>query len=64
MYRIRLIDKSHGHYHADMEYTVPEAQRGFWMGRYPVEGRVAAYMCDHCGRLLLYGVPYEDAAED
>lgn len=42
MYRIRLIDKGHGQYHHELEYTVPEAQRGFWMGQFSVEGRVAA----------------------
>jgi hypothetical protein len=60
MYRIRLIDKTHHHMHADLEYTVPEAQRSFWRGQFPVEGRVRAYMCDRCGRLNLYGVPYDD----
>jgi hypothetical protein len=60
MHRIRLIDKAHGGGHNDLEYTVPEARRSFWMSRYPVEGRVGAYMCDGCGRLLLYGVPYHD----
>jgi hypothetical protein len=63
MYRIRLIDKAHGQSHAELEYTVPQAHRSFWLGQYPVEGRVAAYMCDHCGRVLLYGIPYDYAEE-
>jgi hypothetical protein len=58
MYRIRLIDKAHYSAHMDFEYTVPEAERSFWMGHYPVEGKVAAFMCDDCGRLALYGMPY------
>jgi hypothetical protein len=64
MYRIRLIDKfSNYQAHGEVEYTVPEAQRSSWTGRFPVEGRVAAFMCDHCGRLLLYGIPYGEAEE-
>ena len=58
MHRIRLIDKTHG-VHADLEYTLPEAQRGFWLARFPVEGKVRAYMCDHCARILLFGEPAE-----
>jgi hypothetical protein len=57
MQRIRLIDKSHYETHAEFEYTVPEAERGFWTGQYAVEGRVEAYMCHSCGRVMLYGVP-------
>jgi hypothetical protein len=67
MYRIRLIDKTHHQAHAELEYTVLEAQRSFWMGQFPVEGQVAALMCDRCGRLLLYGAPYgeiEETADD
>jgi hypothetical protein len=37
----------------------PEAKRSFWTGRYPIEGKVAACMCDDCGRILLYGEPRE-----
>ena len=42
---IKLIDKSHGGAHTAMEYTSPEAKRGFWTWAYPVEGMVAAFMC-------------------
>jgi hypothetical protein len=57
MQPIRLIDKSHYQMHAELEYTVPEAERSFWTGQYAVEGSVVAYMCPGCGRVLLYGVP-------
>jgi uncharacterized OB-fold protein len=60
MFPIKLIDKTHHGAHAEMEYTVPEAQRGFWMGQFPVEGRIVSLMCDDCGRILLYGVPYAE----
>jgi uncharacterized OB-fold protein len=55
MHPIRLIDKTQAGAHADLEYSLPEAKRSFWMARYPVEGKVGAYMCDHCARILLYG---------
>ncbi len=41
----------------EMIYMAVEAKQSFWTGRYPVEGQVAACMCDGCGRILLYGVP-------
>ncbi len=42
-----------------LRYMAPEARRSFWTGRLPVEGKVAACMCDACGRILLYGEPRE-----
>jgi hypothetical protein len=53
---IRLIDRAHAQEH-DVEYTLPSAKRSFWTGAYPKEGRVEAFMCSHCGRITLYGVP-------
>jgi hypothetical protein len=55
MHGIRLIDKTHGGRHSDLEYTLPDAQRSLWFGLFPVEGIVKAYMCDRCGRILLFG---------
>lgn len=40
--------------HGVLEYAVGEAERSKWTGQFPVEGRVHAYMCDVCGRVLLY----------
>jgi hypothetical protein len=56
LHEIKLIDKT-GEYsrHDPLEYALPEAERSFWLGRYAVEGKVVAYMCDQCGRILLYG---------
>jgi hypothetical protein len=54
---IRIIDKTHHSAHADLEYTVPEARRSMWTGRFPIEGKVEADMCGQCGRIRLYGVP-------
>ncbi|QDU44354.1 hypothetical protein [Symmachiella dynata] len=51
---VRLIDKAFNT-HENVEYTVPEAKRSFWSGQFPIEGKVAAFMCDSCGRMLFYG---------
>ena len=51
---IRLIDKVQlGHTY--LEYAVGESERGFWTAKFPVEGRIASYMCQQCGRITLYG---------
>ena len=57
MHPIRLIDKAHAWAHGQMEYSLLEAERSLWRGQYPVEGKVGAYMCEHCARILLYGEP-------
>lgn len=58
MHQIKLIDKT-GRLdeQTDLEYALPESKRSFWSGKVPVAGRVAACMCDGCGRILLYGIP-------
>lgn len=63
MHSIRLIDKTHQGRHSDLEYALPDAQRSFWLGGYPVEGIVKAYMCDRCGRILLFGEAAEPEAQ-
>ena len=57
---IKLIDKANMGIHTALEYTLPEAKRGFWTGGYPVEGRVSAFMCPTCGRISLYGVTRQE----
>ncbi len=52
---IQIVDKQGRKYgHAIMEYAVNEAQQSFWTGRFPIEVKVNASMCDQCGRVLLY----------
>jgi hypothetical protein len=41
----------------ELSYMAAEATRSFWTGRYPIEGKVTACLCDGCGRILLYGEP-------
>tara|TARA_B100000809_G_C14796561_1_gene408667 strand:+ start:296 stop:475 length:180 start_codon:yes stop_codon:yes gene_type:complete len=56
MRRIQLIDKVQlGHSY--MEYAVGESERSIYTAKFPVEGRVASYMCEQCGRITLYGEP-------
>ena len=56
MHQIKLIDKSgRMDEQTDLEYSLPETTRSFWLGKLPVAGVVAACMCDGCGRILLYG---------
>jgi hypothetical protein len=50
---IKLIDKDR--VDTDFEYTIPEANRNVWTGRFAVVGKVTAFMCGHCGRIVLYG---------
>jgi hypothetical protein len=54
-----MLDQSAGGMHFDLEYSLPEAKRSFWSKRYPVEGKVVAYMCDGCGPIILYGEPVQ-----
>ncbi len=54
---IQIIDKKGAWLaaHTVLEYAVGESKRSEWTGQFPVQGRVHAYMCDGCGRVLLYG---------
>ena len=54
--RIQMIDKVQMG-HSFPEYAVGEVERSIWTAKFPIEGRVASYMCDQCGRITLYGEP-------
>ena len=53
--RIQMIDKIQTD-HTHLEYAAGEAKAN-WMGKFPIEGRIASYMCGQCGRITLYGEP-------
>ena len=56
---IKLLDPTRMGQLARISYTVPDASRRFWSGRYPVEGEadpLDAFLCDACGRIVAYGV--------
>ena len=57
---IRLIDKGEAGSHHDVEYAARDAGQGFWTWRYPVAGRVAAWLCPDCGRIALYAEPRDE----
>jgi hypothetical protein len=63
MHAIKIIDRGGGAFRRErgvIYYTVPEARRSFWTGEFPIEGKLAAYMCQGCARILLYGVPLKE----
>ena len=55
-HEIRLIDKSNYGAQDNFAYTLPEEKVKFWTGSYPVKGRVTAFLCEACGRIIHYGV--------
>jgi hypothetical protein len=55
MHPIKLIDSHSSGEHVQPRYAAGDAERGMFLGRYPVEGKVEALMCSSCGRILLYG---------
>jgi hypothetical protein len=57
MHPIKLIDKAHYSAHTELEYALADASRSIWTGRYPLQGKVIAYMCDLCGHIAMYGRP-------
>ena len=55
MTEIRVIDVLHGL----LKYAAGGAKRGIFRGHFPIEGQIETFMCDKCGRVLLYGKPEE-----
>ena len=55
MREVRLLDKGHRGGHFDFEYAAIDAQQSAWTSRFPVEGRVTAFMCQDCGAVRLFG---------
>jgi hypothetical protein len=58
MRSIKLID-SQGREsgHVELSYADGEAQPAEAVRRFPIDGKVRARMCQHCGRIVLYGEP-------
>lgn len=55
---IVVMDKIHPNGASqEIEYRRPVDSRSFWTGKYPTAGRVQAFMCGGCGRIVLYGGP-------
>ena len=56
---ITIIDRAYRPVHQTVEYAAGDAERGVWLGRFPIEGRILGFVCDQCGRVLLYAQPKE-----
>ena len=60
---IKLIDATQpgfdrdGAQHRTLSYAAADAERSSILGKYPVQGKVAALMCVDCGSIALFGVP-------
>ena len=52
---IRLLDNVGSMGYAEgLAYTRSAGKRNLWSGRFPDMGTIHAWMCSHCGRVLLY----------
>lgn len=60
---IQVIDKGHFDHQDELGYAVGEAPQETFLGIFPlgfdVRGRVKAKMCAACGRIILYGMPFQ-----
>jgi hypothetical protein len=54
---ISLIDRGHHNNVKDLEYRTPDAKQSFWTGRWSKSGKVSAWACADCRRILLYAFP-------
>ncbi|MBU0719266.1 MAG: hypothetical protein KJ749_13540 [Planctomycetes bacterium] len=57
MVGIRMIDKAHGPRQKTLEYAAGDAKPGILFGRVPIMGQIEGFLCDKCGRVLLYAKP-------
>lgn len=56
MHPIQVVETDHAQ-HRTLTYAAIDAKPGFWFGRLPVAGSVAAMVCPSCGRIEFYAVP-------
>ena len=54
---IRVLDRRRLQLVDDLRYAAVDAQPNWITGALPTEGRLAAWMCPSCGRVVLYAVP-------
>ena len=53
---IRVVEQDHRR-HYDLKYVAIESQPSWFLGVYPVEGHLAAELCESCGRVTFRAVP-------
>jgi uncharacterized OB-fold protein len=54
---IRVLDEGGQEGHLMPEYAAIDSKRSWFFGRYPVEGHLAAELCESCGRVTFRAVP-------
>lgn len=54
---ILVLEAAHGNRHQLLEYAAKDAKAGWFFGRYPTQGHLAAELCESCGRVALRAVP-------
>jgi hypothetical protein len=53
---IRVVEQDHQK-HFMLKYAAVNAKPGWYFGAYPVEGHLAAELCEACGRVSFRAVP-------
>ena len=53
---IRVVEQDHRAHHM-LKYAAIDAKPSWFLGIYPVEGHIAAEMCESCGRVGFRAVP-------
>jgi hypothetical protein len=54
---IRVVDAGHYNMHHHLSYAAVGAEQGWFTGQFPVQGHLAAEMCEACGRVAFRAVP-------
>ena len=55
-YAIQVIDRGQKNIHYDLIYASEDSKRNIFTG-HKKEGKVAAELCDNCGRITLRAIP-------
>ena len=59
---IRVVEQDHRAHHL-LKYSAVNAKPDWFFGAYPVEGHLAAEMCESCGRVVFRAVPKSAGTE-
>ena len=55
---IQVVEQDHRKQYT-LKYTAIDAKPSWFLGIYPVEGHLAAELCESCGRVTFRAVPKE-----
>lgn len=56
MVTIQIIDRGQRNIHYELVYAAADSKRKFGKG-HDIAGKVAAELCEHCGRITLRAAP-------